>query len=64
MLAAQLHSAVEQAVSDKALGGSMLLVAAFVFVYYTTWAILLVSTPRHRPFCSLHLTSTAVFRRI
>ncbi|KIL00115.1 hypothetical protein PAXRUDRAFT_821993 [Paxillus rubicundulus Ve08.2h10] len=29
------------AVSDKVLGGSMLLAAVFVFVYYTTWAILL-----------------------
>ncbi|KAJ8700119.1 Dolichol phosphate-mannose biosynthesis regulatory protein [Pleurotus ostreatus] len=27
--------------SDKALGGLMLLAAAFVFTYYTTWAILL-----------------------
>jgi dolichyl-phosphate mannosyltransferase polypeptide 2 regulatory subunit len=39
------------AVSDKALGSSMLLVAAFVFVYYTTWAILLpffdTSSPLH-----------------
>lgn len=41
MVASQLS---KQAVSDKALGSSMLLVAAFVFVYYTTWAILLVST--------------------
>ena len=32
-----------QAVSDKALGGAMLLVASVVFAYYTTWAILLVS---------------------
>lgn len=29
------------ALSDVALGGLMLLVAAFVFVYYTTWTILL-----------------------
>ncbi|KAH7926320.1 hypothetical protein BV22DRAFT_1033036 [Leucogyrophana mollusca] len=39
------------ATSDKALGGLMLLVAAFVFVYYTTWAILLpffdTSNPIH-----------------
>ncbi|KAK0483677.1 dolichol phosphate-mannose biosynthesis regulatory [Armillaria novae-zelandiae] len=27
--------------SDKALGGAMLLAAAVVFTYYTTWAILL-----------------------
>ncbi|KAI6036560.1 hypothetical protein PISMIDRAFT_26142 [Pisolithus microcarpus 441] len=39
------------ALSDVALGGSMLLVAAFVFVYYTTWTILLpffdISSPIH-----------------
>ncbi|KAF9227890.1 dolichol phosphate-mannose biosynthesis regulatory [Gyrodon lividus] len=39
------------AVSDKVLGGSMLLLAVFVFVYYTTWAILLpffdASSPIH-----------------
>jgi len=29
------------AASDKALGGAMLFVAAFVFVYYTVWALLL-----------------------
>ncbi|ORX38822.1 dolichol phosphate-mannose biosynthesis regulatory [Kockovaella imperatae] len=29
------------AVSDKILGGGMLAVAAFVFSYYTTWALLL-----------------------
>lgn len=33
-----------QAQSDKLLGGLMLSVAAFVFAYYTAWAILLVST--------------------
>ncbi|KAI6109010.1 hypothetical protein EV401DRAFT_395728 [Pisolithus croceorrhizus] len=38
------------ALSDMALGGSMLLVAAFVFVYYTTWTILLASLPSHRTF--------------
>ncbi|KDR81630.1 hypothetical protein GALMADRAFT_239699 [Galerina marginata CBS 339.88] len=27
--------------SDKALGGAMLLVASFVFTYYTTWAMIL-----------------------
>ncbi|TFK76415.1 dolichol phosphate-mannose biosynthesis regulatory [Pluteus cervinus] len=27
--------------SDKALGGGLLLVASFVFTYYTTWALLL-----------------------
>ena len=31
-----------QAASDKALGGLMILVAAFVFCYYTVWAMLLV----------------------
>ncbi|CAE6420862.1 unnamed protein product [Rhizoctonia solani] len=30
---------------DKALGAVMLFVAAFVFVYYTTWAILLPFFP-------------------
>jgi len=35
---------IVQGVSDKVLGGVMLLVAAFVFTYYTTWAILLVSS--------------------
>ncbi|PBK78203.1 hypothetical protein ARMSODRAFT_873888, partial [Armillaria solidipes] len=30
-----------QGTSDKALGGAMLLAAAVVFTYYTTWAILL-----------------------
>jgi len=29
------------AVSDKALGGSMIFVALFVFVYYSAWALLL-----------------------
>ena len=32
-----------QAISDKALGGLMIFVAIFVFVYYTVWALLLVS---------------------
>lgn len=48
--------------SDKALGGSMLLVAALVFVYYTTWAIILVRTLRSSilPF---HISlSTAILR--
>lgn len=36
-------SADIQAQSDKLLGGLMLSVAAFVFAYYTAWAILLVS---------------------
>jgi dolichyl-phosphate mannosyltransferase polypeptide 2 regulatory subunit len=30
--------------SDKVLGGAMLLIAAFVFSYYTVWALFLVST--------------------
>ncbi|KAI0273776.1 dolichol phosphate-mannose biosynthesis regulatory, partial [Gloeopeniophorella convolvens] len=29
-----------QAVSDKLLGGAMMAAAAAVFVYYTTWALL------------------------
>ncbi|KAH8833602.1 dolichol phosphate-mannose biosynthesis regulatory [Flagelloscypha sp. PMI_526] len=29
------------AISDKILGGTMLGTAAFVFVYYTTWALIL-----------------------
>jgi dolichyl-phosphate mannosyltransferase polypeptide 2 regulatory subunit len=41
-------------VTDKALGGSMLFVAAAVFIYYTTWAILLpffdISSPIHEFF--------------
>jgi Dolichol phosphate-mannose biosynthesis regulatory protein (DPM2) len=32
-----------QGLSDKALGGLMLLAAAVVFVYYTVWALFLVS---------------------
>jgi len=39
------------ALSDKALGGLMLLTAGFVFVYYTIWALLLpffdASSPIH-----------------
>jgi len=31
-------------VSDKVLGGGMLFTALFVFVYYTTWAIILPSS--------------------
>ena len=33
----------EQAVTDKVLGGGMLLVAGVVFTYYTIWALFLVS---------------------
>lgn len=40
--------------SDKSLGAVMLLVAGFVFTYYTTWAILLpffdASSPIHNYF--------------
>lgn len=39
----QLNFVLRQAASDKALGGAMLLTASIVFVYYTIWAILLVS---------------------
>ncbi|ODN85270.1 dolichyl-phosphate mannosyltransferase polypeptide 2, regulatory subunit [Cryptococcus wingfieldii CBS 7118] len=35
--------------SDKLLGGAMLLVAAFVFVYYTTWA-LFTKQKKKKPF--------------
>lgn len=42
------------ALSDKILGGSMLLTAVFVWIYYTTWAILLpffdASSPVHTYF--------------
>ncbi|CEL51639.1 Dolichol phosphate-mannose biosynthesis regulatory protein OS=Dictyostelium discoideum GN=dpm2-1 PE=3 SV=1 [Rhizoctonia solani AG-1 IB] len=38
---------------DKALGAVMLLVAAFVFVYYTTWAILLPLFPADHTLQSL-----------
>lgn len=48
-----------QATSDKLLGGAMLFIAAFVFVYYTIWALLLVRShvtflrlPPHIPSCS------------
>ncbi|RDB21106.1 Dolichol phosphate-mannose biosynthesis regulatory protein [Hypsizygus marmoreus] len=37
--------------SDKALGGTMLLTAAVVFIYYTIWAILL---PFFDPSSQLH----------
>lgn len=55
-----------QAVSDKALGSLMLLVAAFVFVYYTTWAILLVSTasPASIPQFTSHVHSRSSTRRV
>ncbi|AFR97643.1 dolichyl-phosphate mannosyltransferase polypeptide 2, regulatory subunit [Cryptococcus neoformans C23] len=33
------------ATSDKLLGGAMLFIAAFVFVYYTIWALLLPFLP-------------------
>ena len=35
--------------SDKALGSIMLLAASTVFIYYTFWAILLVSLNIHLP---------------
>ncbi|KAF8590614.1 hypothetical protein K439DRAFT_1329563, partial [Ramaria rubella] len=37
------------AVSDKALGGLMLLVASVIFVYYTVWAIFLPFLPNSHP---------------
>ncbi|TYJ53587.1 hypothetical protein B9479_005792 [Cryptococcus floricola] len=39
--------------SDKLLGGAMLLVAAFVFVYYTTWALFTPFLPSDSPLQSL-----------
>jgi dolichyl-phosphate mannosyltransferase polypeptide 2 regulatory subunit len=39
----------KQATSDKLLGSAMLAAAAFVFTYYTTWALFLVCPfPLHR----------------
>jgi dolichyl-phosphate mannosyltransferase polypeptide 2 regulatory subunit len=39
----------KQATSDKLLGSAMLAAAAFVFTYYTTWALFLVRPfPLHR----------------
>ncbi|RXK37527.1 dolichyl-phosphate mannosyltransferase polypeptide 2, regulatory subunit [Tremella mesenterica] len=35
--------------SDKVLGGGMLLVAGFVFVYYTIWALFLPFIPASSP---------------
>ena len=32
----------QQGLSDKALGGAMMAAATTIFVYYTTWAILVV----------------------
>ena len=56
-----------QALSDKALGGGMILVALVVFAYYTTWAILLVCTlrlhtgPISDPSFSLSLTKRILY---
>jgi len=36
-------------VSDKLVGGFFLLVASFVFIYYTTWAIFLPFLPPSHP---------------
>jgi hypothetical protein len=33
---------IGQAITDKLLGGTMMLTALVVFTYYTAWAILLV----------------------
>jgi len=46
-IAARMFSADVQATSDKLLGGMMLLVAAVVFLYYTIWALFLVSSYAH-----------------
>lgn len=43
-----------QAASDKLLGSAMLLVAAFVFSYYTIWALFLVR-PSASHWSRLHL---------
>lgn len=43
LLATRIKYHTSQAFSDKALGGLMLLAAALVFVYYTVWALFLVS---------------------
>jgi hypothetical protein len=52
----------KQGTSDKAMGSVMLLVASFVFVYYTTWAILLVClfSPFRLPFFNNNTTLTAI----
>lgn len=39
------READDQATSDKLLGSAMLAAAAFVFTYYTTWALFLVCPP-------------------
>lgn len=46
-----------QAASDKLVGAGALLIAAFVFVYYTLWALILVS---NAPRPLLFETSTTV----
>ncbi|WVW78487.1 hypothetical protein I302_100442 [Kwoniella bestiolae CBS 10118] len=43
----------DQATSDKLLGAAMLFVAAFVFIYYTTWALLLPFISPSSPIQSL-----------
>lgn len=51
----------KQAVSDKALGGLMLLVASTVFTYYTTWAMLLVRFSNLPLFCLCFTTFQPFF---
>lgn len=48
-----------QATSDKLLGSAMLAAAAFVFTYYTTWALFLVRpfSLRIQPFVLLSLST-------
>lgn len=48
---------ISQALSDKALGGLMLAVAAIVFTYYTAWALLLV---RYHLVAYVSLSSTRI----
>lgn len=49
-----------QGVTDKALGGAMMAAAAFVFIYYTTWALLLVRFALHTE-AFVNLTSKQPF---
>ncbi|CAK5277683.1 unnamed protein product, partial [Mycena citricolor] len=44
-MGSRVNHIIIQGASDKALGGSMLLAAAFVFTYYTVWALLLPFFP-------------------
>ena len=52
-----------QGLSDKALGGAMMAAATTIFVYYTTWAILVVRVLVHRRRANSHIY-VAILRRI